>query len=119
MEQKQKQYKIDAAGKTIGRIASEAAKMLMGKTRADYTPNKMTAVKVTVTNTSKLYTRERKRAQKTYTTYSGYPGGQKQESLAALNERKGHGEAIRRAVQRMIPNNTMRTARLKNLIVKA
>src|SRR3989338_8081408 len=110
-------HTIDAAGKAIGRVASEAAKTLMGKMRADYTPNKSSGVKVTVTNVSKLYTRERKRTQKLYTTYSGYPGGLKRESLANLNARKGHGEAIRRAVSRMLPRNTMHTARMKNLVV--
>lgn len=113
----QKTFTIDAAGRTLGRVASEAAKMLMGKTSADYTPHILSDVKVTIINTSKLYSRERKRKQTIYTTYSGYPGGQKLESLAHLNERKGHGEAVRRAIQRMLPNNTMRTARLKNLIV--
>ena len=58
------EYKIDASGKTLGRVASQAAKMLMGKTRADYTPNKMTDVKVVVENASKLYIREKKRASK-------------------------------------------------------
>lgn len=89
----------------------------MGKMRADYTPNKNSGVKVTVNNASKIYTRERKRAAKTYTTYTGYPGGLRKESLSHLNARKGPGEAVRRAVARMLPNNTMRTARLKNLTV--
>jgi len=115
----QSTYTIDAAGKTIGRVASEAAKALMGKTRADYTPNKRSDVQVTVTNVSKLYTREAKRKSKIYTTYSGYPGGLKKESLANLNARKGEGEAIRRAVRRMLPRNTMLNARMKNLIVTA
>jgi len=110
-------HTIDAAGKTLGRVASEAAKALMGKMRADYTPNKSSGVKVTITNAGKMYMREKKRAQKMYTTYSGYPGGQKVESLASLNARKGKGEAVRRAVKRMLPQNTMRVARLKNLTV--
>ena len=93
--------------------------MLMGKTRADYTPNIDSKVTVTVTNASKLYIRERKKVGKIYTTYSGYPGGQKRESLASLNDRKGPGEAVRRAVQRMLPNNTMRPSRMKNLIVNS
>lgn len=112
-------YTIDAAGKTIGRVASEAAKALMGKTSPDYTPHVRSDVKVVVHNASKLYTRERKKQQKVYTTYSGYPGGLKKESLSNLNARKGHGEAVRRAVSRMIPRNTMHTARMKNLIVNA
>ena len=107
---------IDAAGKTLGRVASEAAKALMGKMRADYTPNKSNNVKVTVTNASKIYTRDRKKQQKIYGNYSGFPGGLRQESLAMLNVRKP-GEAVRRAVERMLPRNTMRVARMKNLTV--
>jgi large subunit ribosomal protein L13 len=112
-----KTHTIDAAGKTIGRVASQAAKALMGKMRADYTPNINSGVKVTVTNAGKMYVSESKRSGKIYTTYSGYPGGLKKESLANLNARKGHGEAIRRAVRKMLPRNTMLTSRLKNLIV--
>lgn len=110
-------YTIDAAGRTLGRVASEAAKALMGKMRADYTPNKNSNIKVMVSNAGKLYIRERKRSRKIYTTYSGYPGGQKRESLASLSARKGNGEALRRAVARMLPRNTMHTPRLKNLSV--
>lgn len=109
-------HTIDAAGKTLGRVATEAAKALMGKMRADYTPNKSSNVKVTVENASKIYTREKKRREKIYTNYSGFPGGLKRESLAMLNARKP-GEAVRRAVERMLPRNTMRTARMKNLTV--
>ena len=110
-------HTIDAAGKTLGRVASETAKALMGKMRADYTPNKSSDVKVTVSNISKLYISEKKSKGKIYTTYSGYPGGQKVESLASLNGRKGKSEALRRAVKRMLPRNTMLVARLKNLTV--
>ena len=113
----QKTLTIDAAGKPIGRVASQAAKALMGKMHADYTPNVRSEVVVTVTNAAKMFAPEKKRTGKIYTTYSGYPGGLKKESLAHLNERKGHGEAIRRAVRKMLPRNTMLTARLKNLIV--
>lgn len=109
-------HTIDAAGKTLGRVASEAAKALMGKMRVDYTPNKSSGVKVMVTNASKIYTREKKRQQKVYTNYSGFPGGLRRETLSMLNARKP-GEAVRRAVERMLPRNTMRVARLKNLTV--
>jgi large subunit ribosomal protein L13 len=114
----EKTYTIDAGGQTLGRVASAAAKALMGKTRADYVPHVNSNVKVTIVNASKLYSREKKRSQKTYTTYSGFPGGIKRETWAALSARKGgNGEAIRRAVSRMLPRNTMKTSRMKNLIV--
>lgn len=111
------EYKIDAAGRTLGRVASEAAKALMGKMQADYTPNKRSDVKVSIANASKLHMPEKKRTQKTYTTYSGYPGGLKQESYTMLAGRRGVAEPLRRAVRRMLPRNTMLTARMKNLII--
>ena len=52
-----------------------------------------------------------------YRTYSGYPGGARDESLRSLNTRKGHGAALRIAITRMLPRNTLRVARLKNLII--
>jgi len=113
------EYTIDAAGKSLGRVASEAAKALMGKTSADYVPNKRSDVKVQIKNASKLRLSEKKRTQKTYLTYSGYPGGLKKERLGALSARKGHGELLRRAVSRMLPRNTFRPFRMKNLKIDA
>lgn len=110
-------YTIDAAGKALGRVASEAAKALIGKMSPDYTPNVRSDVKVTITNASKLVVREKKLLQKTFTRYTGFPGGFKKESLGRLNARKGEGEAVRRAVASMLPKNTMRVARMKNLTV--
>jgi large subunit ribosomal protein L13 len=109
-------YTIDAAGKTLGRVASEAAKALMGKMLADYTPHVQSDVKVSVVNVGKLYTRERKRKSKMFITFSGFPGGMKRESLASLNARRP-SEALKRAVRRMLPRNTMLVARLKNLTI--
>lgn len=110
-----KEYTIDAAGRTLGRIASEAAKMLMGKTQTDYTPNKRSDVKVTITNAAKLHMREQKRKTKAYQSYSGYPGGLRSEKFEDLVARKGYEASIRLAVSRMLPNNTFRVARMKNL----
>lgn len=112
-----KTYIIDAAGKSLGRVASEAAKALMGKMSADYTRNIFSDVKVTIENTSKISMRERKQLQKTYTTYTGFPGGLKKENVRMLTARKGSEEMVRRAVERMLPRNTMRTPRMKNLSI--
>ena len=112
-----KEYIIDAAGRSLGRVASEAAKALMGKTSADYTPHIRSDIKVIVSNAAKIRLREKKRLQKKYTRYSGYPGGLKIESLAALMSRRGVSEAIRHAVRGMLPRNTMLVARMKNLSV--
>lgn len=113
----EKKYDIDASGKTIGRVATEAAKALMGKAHADYTPHIPSVVKVTVSNAGKIRVMEKKRLQKKYTRYSGHPGGLKIESLGSLVGRRGKSAAVRKAVERMLPRNTMKTARLKRLIV--
>jgi len=108
---------IDAAGKTLGRVASEAARALMGKTHASYTPHLRSQVRVEITNASKIYLREKKRLQKTYTRYSGYPGGLKHESLASLRARSGMAAPLRVAIKGMLPRNTMLVSRLKNLSI--
>lgn len=112
-----KHFVIDAAGKSLGRVASEAAKALMGKTGADYTPHIRSNVKVLISNASKLRITEKKRLQKIYARYSGYPGGLKHESLGSLIGRSGASAAVRKAVKGMLPRNTMLVARLKNLSV--
>ena len=109
---------IDAAGKSLGRIASEAAKMLMGKTAADYTPNVFSDVKVTITNASRMVIHEKKLLQKVFQNYSGYPGGRRDETLGNLNARKGKAASLKLAITRMLPKNTMRVQRLKNLTVE-
>ena len=111
-----KKYEIDAAGKSLGRVAAEAAKILMGKTNADYTPNIRSDVKVVISNVSKITVREKKAVQTKFTRYSGYPGGFKIESLQQMNNRKP-GESLRRAIEKMMPRNTFRTERLKNLTI--
>ncbi|MBI4079964.1 uL13 family ribosomal protein [Candidatus Kaiserbacteria bacterium] len=114
-----KEYTIDAAGKTLGRVASEAAKALMGKTSADYTPHIRSNVRVKIVNTGKLYMRARKRSTKIYSTYSGYPSGRKVETYASLSARRGVGEPLLRAIRRMLPRNSFLTARMKNIEISA
>lgn len=109
------EFTIDASARSIGRVASEAAKMLMGKTSPDYTPNAKPIIKVLIVNAGKLSVSEKKRLGKKYTRYSGYPGGLKTERLGNLSARKGYGEPLRRAIERMLPRNTLRLGRMKNL----
>ena len=108
-------YTIDAAGQSLGRVASAVAKALLGKTSASYEPRIDSKREVLVTNASKMRIPERKRLSKVYTTYSGHPGGLKRQTLSSLMAQKGPAEVIRRAVTRMLPRNTTRTARLKRL----
>ena len=108
-------YSIDAAGKSLGRVASEAAKALMGKMNPSYTPNKRSNIRVKIVNARRISMSDRKRSQKRYTTYSGHPSGLRKESLVALSTRRGMAEPLRRAVARMLPRNSFHVARMKNL----
>lgn len=112
-------YTINAEGRALGRVASEAAKALMGKMSPSYTPHLAPDSKVTVMNVSKILRTERKDTQKTYTRYTGYPGGLKKATLATLRVRKGEGEPLRKAIMRMLPNNRLRPLRMKNLTIHA
>lgn len=113
-----KTYSIDAKGKRWGRVASEAAKALMGKMRADYTPNKPAGVMVTITNAGSMDIPVIKKSDITYKRYSGYPGGQKVETLAMLTERRGVALALRETIERMLPRNSMRKNRMKHLTIR-
>lgn len=109
---------IDATNKTLGRVASAAAKALLGKHSTDFAKNTTTKVGVTITNASKVVISGNKHGQKKYVRYSGYPGGQKIESYAMLVARRGHKEVIRRAVLGMLPKNKLQTPRIKMLTIE-
>ena len=108
---------IDATEKKIGRIATEASTILLGKNTPSFAKNITASVKVKVLNASKVSLTEKKKDGKVYTRYSGYPAGLKRETLRSLIEKKGYSEAIRKAVYGMLPGNKLRAKRMKNLIV--
>ncbi len=112
-----KTYTIDAQQKKLGRIAGEAAKILMGKTSPDYAPNKVSDVKVTIINASKLDIDAKKKDTKEYTRFSGYPGGLFTRTLGDLVIKKGYGEAVRIAIKGMLPKNKLTPKILKNLTI--
>lgn len=109
---------IDAQDKTLGRVASAAAKALLNKHSADFAKNKVVG-EVTIINADKVRISGNKERQMTYVRYSGYPGGQKEETYQQLTDRRGKAEAIRRAVLRMLPKNKLQTPRIKNLKIEA
>ncbi len=111
------EYIIDATGKKLGRIASEAAKALLGKRSASYARGTVADVRVLITNATKLDVTDKKRRQEVRKRYSGYPGGQKVESLGAYMERKSPSDALKLAITRMLPKNTLRKERLKRLTI--
>ena len=74
-----REYTIDAAGKRLGPVATEAATYLLGKDQPDFTKNVAAPVSVKVINVSKLDLSEKKK-QEIYQSYSGYPGGRSEET---------------------------------------
>jgi len=110
-------YTVDAKGRTLGRVASDAAQALLGKKSAQYIPTKVLPVEVTITNASKMKIAEKKLGQKTYIHYTGYPGGLRETSMPMMIEKKGIEEVIRKAVDGMIPRNKLRKERMKRLTI--
>ena len=109
-------HTIDATGKRLGTVATEAASVLMGKNRADFAKNTVADVRVEITNASKLDIPEGKKSE-IYQSYSGYPGGRKTETLSHLATRRGIAEVVRRTVGGMLPNNKLKKPLLKNLTI--
>ena len=109
---------IDAQDKTLGRVASAAAHALLGKHKVTFVKHHVVGEEVTITNASKIRLTGTKVKTKEYIRYSGYPGGQKIETYQQLTARRGSGEALRRAIYRMLPKNKLQTARIKLLTIK-
>jgi large subunit ribosomal protein L13 len=108
---------IDATNKKLGRVASEAAIILMGKDLVTYSRNAIPDVKVEVLNASKINVDDTKKRTKVYDRYSGYPGGRKEITLEKTIEKKGMKEAVRIAIRGMLPTNKLRARMLKNLTI--
>jgi large subunit ribosomal protein L13 len=111
-------YTIDAQGKKLGRIASEAASCLMGKKTSTFAKNVSAEVEVEIVNASKTDVNARKKVADVYVTYTGFRGGLNKEKLGDLMNRRGMSEVYKRAVYGMLPNNKLRALRMKNLIIK-
>ena len=109
-------YTIDATNKTLGRVASEAASYLRGKSDVNFSPNKFPTVKVLIENASKLDLSDRRLADE-YVTYSGHPGGLKNESREHLIGRRGYREVFTRTIRGMLPRNKLRDEMMKNLTI--
>lgn len=111
-----KWYLIDAADRILGRLASEVARILMGKHKTVWTPNVDTGDFVVVINAEKVKVTGKKLADKTYYKHTGYMGGLKKENLGSLMSRKP-GTVITLAVQGMLPKTKLGRQMLKKLKV--
>jgi large subunit ribosomal protein L13 len=107
---------IDVKDKTLGRIASEIAQLLMGKAKPYFVRNLDCGDYVVVVNASVVKTTGKKEEQKKYYRHSGYPGGFKEESLKELRVRKPE-DIITHAVKGMLPDNRLKDRMLTRLFV--
>jgi large subunit ribosomal protein L13 len=111
-------YTIDASGKVFGRVASEAAKALMGKNLPDYVANKVADVSVLIINASKTKMSERRTNKTLHERYSGQPGGFRVSTNAKILEKKGWKGLYELAVFGMLPSNKLRPLTMKHLTIK-
>ncbi|MGP1347413.1 MAG: 50S ribosomal protein L13 [Phycisphaerales bacterium] len=107
---------VDATGQRLGRLASDIAVVLMGKHKPEYTPHVDTGDFVIVTNAENIEMTGNKAEHRLKLRYSGYPGGQKAETYAALRQRRPEF-LIEDAVRRMLPKNRLGRQMLKKLKV--
>ena len=109
-------YLIDASTLALGRVATEIAKLLIGKHKPTYTPHINNGDGVIVINSDQLVVTGNKKEEKFYYSHSGHLGNLRQWSLAQQME-KDSREVIYKAVQGMLPKNKLRQERLKRLRV--
>ncbi len=109
---------VDAADRTLGRLATEIAHRLRGKHKAEFTPHVDTGDYIIVVNAEKVRVTGRKTTDKIYYRHSGYPGGIKGTSFERMLET--HPErVIEKAVRGMLPRNPLGRAMFRKLKVYA
>src|SRR5579883_3361033 len=109
---------LDANGAPLGRVASKAAMILMGKTKPIYTPFIDTGDHVIIINAAKVALTGRKEEQKIYRTHSGYPGGLKETGAARMREQKPH-RMLELAISGMLPKTKLGKQMYRKLKVYA
>ncbi len=110
---------IDADGVVLGRMAAEIAKILRGKHRPNFTPHVDCGDNVIVINAEKVHLTGKKLTDKIYYRHTGYPGGIKSRTAGQILEGKQPENVILKAVQRMLPRNTLARQQISNLRVYA
>ncbi len=115
---KKEEVVVDASGRTLGRVASEVAMSLMGKTKATFERNSYSGLPVRVLNAAKLKITNKKLDEIYHTRYSGLPGGLKVMSGHYTKEKKGMAELIKLATFQMLPDNKIRRDMMKNLTIE-
>jgi len=106
-----KWYILDASKEPLGRIATKAARILMGKNRADYSPDVDMGGCLVIINTEKVILTGQKKRWKTYFNYSGYPGGLKSSNFEELMAKKPT-QPMFLAIKNMLPKNKQQDVRM-------
>ena len=109
---------VDAKDRTLGRVASEVAMSLMGKTSASFERNKYSGFPVKVVNASKLRITAKKLDEIYHTRYSGMRGGLRVLKGTETAEKKGLKELIKLAIFQMLPDNKLRREMMKHLTIE-
>ena len=109
-----KWYLFDADGKTLGRLATEIAKVLRGKHKPTFTPHADGGFRVAVVNVENVQITGNKAEQKFYFRHSGYPGGDKYRTFNEQMERDPE-VVLRKAVKGMLPKNRLGRKLLRGL----
>jgi large subunit ribosomal protein L13 len=118
LAENRKWYVVDAAGQTVGRLATEVARVLTGKNKPQYTPFLDTGDHVIVINARKAVFKGSKNEQKFYRHHTLYPGGLRE--ISARDQFAKHPErVIELAVKGMLPKNKLGKAMAKKLKVYA
>ncbi len=107
---------VDVAGMTLGRMASEVAKIIRGKNKPNYTPHVDCGDNVIVVNSDQIQLSGNKWKQKEYIRHTGYPGGQRKLTAEQLYK-KGSTRLVENAVRGMLPKNKLGAALYRNLKV--
>lgn len=110
-------YNIDSTDKSLGRVATEAATILMGKNTPAYTRNTAPKVEVHITNASKVKLTSKKLEETVYKHHTGYRGNLKGITMGRFIEEKGYKELFRKTIYGMLPTNKLRAEMIKNLYV--
>ena len=105
---------IDASGQVLGRLATQVARLLIGKDKPNFTPYLDCGDHVVVINAERIRVTGNKMDQKVYRHHSGYPGGLKEVPISRLLPKKADW-VIREAVLGMLPKNKLRAKRARKL----
>ena len=109
---------INAEGRTLGRVASETARFLMGKDKPSFERHIYSGSPVKVVNASKLSITPKKLEQIYHTRYSGIPGGLRIIKGTETRDKMGLKELIKLATYKMLPDNKLRREMMKHLKIE-